>query len=219
MRRILKAVGGYISLGAVCALLGGCAFTHKNAELIQRYKNPATEFRLHTATPLGGTLARSGDQYVLAITNFMTSEKALELTFPAAPQPKKVATATARVVEIVALQDGKRVEIEQMDGRYDHTAQIDDKMRYANNAPTRLTIGVYWDIRSTGYDHVEYTVGYKYRPDEWFVTARATSSLDWMCRSHMTLAGYYARYLYTVPLDVVTSPIQLIGIWLTPKWE
>lgn len=205
-------------LGAACALLGGCAFTQKNAELIQGYKNPATEFRLHTTTPLGGTLARSGDQYVLGVTNFLKSEKVLELTFPATPQPKKVAVATARLVDSITLQGGKSVEIEQMDGCYDHTAQIDGKLRYADNAPTRLTVGVYWDIRSTGYDHVEYTVGYRYSPDDWFVTARAPSSLDWMYRSHLTLAGYYTRYLYTVPLDILTSPIQLIGIWLTPKW-
>ena len=204
----------------MCALLGGCAFTQKNTELIQRYKNPATEFNLRSGTTLAGYLSKTDDTYVLGITNILKSAQTLELTFPANPRPKTTGLATARI-------DGhptrgaagkKPVEIELMDGRYDHTSVIDNKMRY-DDGPTRMTFGVYWDIRSKGYDYVEYTVGYKYSPDEWFVVARATSELEWMYRSRLSLAGYYARYLYTVPLDIVSSPVQLIGIWLTPKWE
>lgn len=208
------------ALAIVCAGASGCAFTSRNNELIRQYKSPATEHTIGIGAPLCGRLSRSGDQYVLGITNWLTSGKALELTFPAKPPRDSVAEATARVVEQAMISsNGHVVDVQQWPGRFDHTSYRDDLMRVSNGEPTRVIIGAYWDLRATGNNHVEYTVGYKYSETNWYVVARAPYEIRWMYRSHAKVAGYYSRYLYTVPLDIVTSPFQLIGNALSPKWE
>lgn len=40
------------------------------------------------------------------------------------------------------------------------------------------------------------------------------SDVEWGVRSRMTLAGMYAWYAVTVPVDIITSPFQLAGLLL-----
>lgn len=209
-----------IFIGSICALSGGCALTQNNAKRIKGHKNPATEFNLRRYEPLSGYLSKEGTEYKLTVFDFVKGDRLLELAFPSSPRPKTKQIASAKIFDEKNYSGptNKMVTIQLQDGRFDHTIQIDDKMKFGDGYPTHLTLGVYWDINRTGINHVIYTVGYKYAPDTWFVVAQSPTDLEWMNRSHLVLMGYYTRYLYTVPLDMISSPIQLVAIMLSPQW-
>jgi len=197
-------------------LSGGSGFTQKNTRLIKRYRNPATEFNLTQPDSFTGYLSKDDAEYKLAVFGFLKGDRILELTFPTDPRPKTVQIASAKVIDETSFCGSTNivVSVEHQRGKYDHTILLDNKLKFVDGYPTRLTLGVYWSINCTGINHVEYTVGYKYAPDTWFVVARASSELEWITRSQSVLRSYYAKYLYTVPLDVITSPIQLAVIML-----
>ena len=217
----LRIIYSILSLGCLLPCTG--CITSRNTERLENYRNPATELRLHSPSVCHGTIRRTDSSFTLDVTDLLSSGRILVLNFPATPTTGRP-TATAKIVARKGDPNhgGTPVEIEMIDGSFDNSLKIDDKMGFSSRLPTRLTLGVYWDLNKTGNGQVKYTVGYKYSSDQRFATATADAELPWMTRSHATTTGYCLLYVFTVPLDIVTSPCQLIGYALASKmarWE
>jgi|SRR4051812_7206840 hypothetical protein len=212
----LRIIYSILSLGCLLPFTG--CMTSRNTERLENYRNPGTELRIHPSSVCHGTIQRTDSSFTLAVGDLLSSGRILVLNFPATPTTERT-TATAKIVDRKADPNhaGTPVEIEMMSGGFDNSIRIDDKMSFSGGLPTRLTLGVYWNLDRTGDRQVKYTVGYKYSPEQRFATATGDAELLWMTRSHATTTGYCLLYVFTVPLDIVTSPCQLIGYALASK--
>ena len=209
------------SLSLVCLLsLTGC-MTSMNTENLRGYRNPATEFRVHAPSVCHGVIWKTDTNCTLLVDDLFSSGNVLRLQFPARPVPSEKILATAQIVpkKNAPSPGGTAVQIEMIDGNFDTSNRIDDKMVFSHGLPTRLTLGVYWNLKQMGNNHVQYTVGYKYSPEpqQRFVTASCDAELPCMKRSPAATTGYCALYVLTVPFDIATAPFQALIYFLAPN--
>ena len=220
----------YICMGlALLSVFVGFGFSRQNTHDIKTYMNPAAEFRQYERDPIEGTyrlcslkgrVSRSGNMYLLRLPGFLTSGKELVLKFPMVPKSHRSDELEAVYATAVNPADGagQPVEVQIADGAFDDVPGLHDQMSFRDGLPNRVLLGVYWDLNIHSNRWVKYTVGYQYAADDRFATANTEAALPWMNRRILGVAGYCLRYLYTVPLDLVTSPLQLLATFVAPKW-
>jgi hypothetical protein len=195
----------------------GC-MSSRNAEAIRNYENPASEFK-GEAGILRGTIFRNDEKFLLEVNNLLAGKRTLSLEFPAQPNENGRDFGKANILsESEPMQkNGVPVEVEIFSGKFDNSNNLDNKMILSNGVPTRVILGIYWNVTETGNNHVEFTVGYKYAPEKRFATASCPCELAWSNRSHVHQAGNYAKYIITGPADLFTSPIQGLLYGAAPK--
>ena len=202
--------------------------THCNSERIKRHRNPGTEFNLfdrsqgipYTERTTTGLLTKNDDTYCLQVLDLLYNDKILELTFPVKPKSRNSSDMKAAIVRESNANNANAiiVPVEIVSGKYDDSNPIDNKITFSDGAPSRFTIGVYWDLFTRSCNDVEYTLGYKYDETNRFTTVHCESVLPWNKRSYLRMAALYACYLVTIPCDIVTSPLQAFLHWIAPEW-
>ncbi len=197
-------------------VLTGC-LTNSNGKIIERYRNPGTEFKLYEKTgwtypprTVTGTLSRTNGIYCLRIHDLMYNDKDLQLLFPVTPT---LARNSDLKVTIISEQKKDKAPFWSIPVDLSGTA-----MSFSNGAPTRVSLRVYWAMSTHGCNWVEYTLNYMSGPTNGY-TAKWSGELPWNRRSHLVQGCHYANYVWMFPVDVVTSPLQGIVYMLTPHWH